>query len=436
MISGFSKYNREERIKFINGLFDNEESVSNLLDTFRLKSENIQNIIEKLSENNITNFHLPYGIAPNFMINGKEYVIPMVIEESSVVAAASNAAKFWYNKGGFHAKVNNILKEGQIHFTWNGSHQKIEQSWPSLKKELIDFITPHIKNMLERGGGIREMELCNKSDQLENYFQIRVKYDTVEAMGANFINSSLEKMASKFREIINHNKEINPGKHDLNIIMAILSNYTPECVVDCHVECDPRELDKIDGKMPYHEFTEKFKLAVDIAHIDPYRAVTHNKGIFNGIDAVVLATGNDFRAIEASGHAYAAKNGHYKSLSSASLQNNKFRLQLSLPLALGTIGGITSVHPLTKFSFQLLNNPTTEKLIHIVAAAGLANHFSAIKSLVTNGIQHGHMKMHLSNMLEQLNTSTTEQTLIREYFRNKTVSFTEVSDYVQKLRKK
>jgi len=217
--------------------------------------------------------------------------------------------------------------------------------------------------------------------------------------------------------------------------MAILSNYTPECLVKSEVECDVSCLIYADEINDPEYFAWKFEKAVRIAQVDTYRATTHNKGIFNGIDAVALATGNDFRAIEACGHAYAARSGKYRSLTDVDITNGKFRYSLTVPLSMGTVGGLTSLHPMAKFSLQLLNNPTAEALMMIAASVGLANNFGTIKSLVTKGIQVGHMKMHLLNILNSINVSEHEKKLAIAHFDNRKVSFHSVNKFISEIRK-
>ena len=193
------------------------------------------------------------------------------------------------------------------------------------------------------------------------------------------------------------------------------------------------KIEDLGGKNP-RQFAEKFYQAVQIAQIEPYRAVTHNKGIMNGVDAVILATGNDFRAIEAGAHAYAAKSGVYKSLSHCSIDDGIFKFWLEIPLAVGTVGGLTALHPIAKLSLELLQSPSARELMQIIAAAGLAQNFAALRALTTKGIQHGHMKMHLQNILNQLNTTPKEKEIITSYFENKTVSHSNVVAKVEEIR--
>jgi hydroxymethylglutaryl-CoA reductase len=216
--------------------------------------------------------------------------------------------------------------------------------------------------------------------------------------------------------------------------MAILSNYTPECLVRASVSCSIEDLGNVCEGIDPHSFADKFYKAIRIAQIDPYRATTHNKGIMNGVDSVVLATANDFRAIESSCHAYAAKDGQYRSLSSCSIKDGQFTFWLDLPLALGTVGGLTKLHPLAKRSLELLGQPSAPELMMIVAATGLAQNFAAVRSLITTGIQQGHMKMHLKNILIHMNTTEKEMEKAVQYFEDKVVSFSAVREFLEGQR--
>jgi hydroxymethylglutaryl-CoA reductase len=216
--------------------------------------------------------------------------------------------------------------------------------------------------------------------------------------------------------------------------MCILSNYTPECLVQVLLECPVSRLVSGHPEITSEAFAGKFKRALSIAEGDVFRAVTHNKGILNGVDAVVIATGNDFRAVESGVHAWAARTGSYRSLSRVELSDGIFRCELTLPLALGTVGGLTSVHPLASLSLQLLKNPSAGKLMQIAACAGLASNFAAVRSLVTSGIQQGHMKMHLTNIMNSLGATTEEKEQLRAAFTERTVSYSEVKQSLDSLR--
>jgi hydroxymethylglutaryl-CoA reductase len=258
------------------------------------------------------------------------------------------------------------------------------------------------------------------------------KFETCEAMGANFINSILEEF-SKILQRELENSELSEADKKVMVIMCILSNYTPECLVRAEVSCPIERLTEGTDLSP-EEFAKKFEQAIHVAKIEPYRATTHNKGIFNGIDAVVIATGNDFRAIEACGHTYAAKDGSYSSLTHVDITDGNFRFWLEVPMALGTIGGLTALHPMVKFAHQLLGKPNAAQLMKIIACVGLAQNFGAVRSLVTTGIQKGHMKMHLLNIINQLGGTAEERKIIKEYFVDKVVSHKAVVDYFCALR--
>ena len=432
---GFSKLNKEQKIDLTTSYFENPAEAARELKSFWHNDPEIQKRLDEFAENTISNFFFPYGIVPNFVINGNMYLVPMVIEESSVIAAASNAAKFWSERGGFHAKVISMTKIGQVHFIWKGDIDKLRAAMPEIKAKLIRE-TDHItENMRERGGGIREIELIDMSDSLDNYYQLKASFETADSMGANFINSCLEEFGLQLKRFLKEDNRFNKAEEDCEIIMAILSNYTPDCLVQTWVECDIDEFEDMDRNMSAQEFVQKFEHAVRIAQTDTYRATTHNKGIMNGIDAVVLATGNDFRAIEACAHTFAARDGKYSSLTDISITNGRFKYVLTVPLSLGTVGGLTSLHPLAKFSLELLNNPEAEQLMMISAAAGLANNFSALKSLTTKGIQVGHMKMHLYNILNHIGVTNEEKEKAVNYFKDKKVSFSNVKNLVTNLRK-
>jgi len=433
-ISGFSKLSKDQKLKIISENLADDTGFLTELNSLNHRNPDTQELLEQFSENTLGNFPLPFGVAPNFLINDEVFTVPMVTEESSVVAAAAASARFWAEKGGFHATVKGTIKTGQIHFRWNGEKEKLTGSMDQLKQHLSDSCLHLTQKMIDRGGGILSIELIDFTDQIEDYYQLRIGFETAESMGANFINSVLEEMASLLKSFFHDPAVPDEKSQPLEIIMAILSNYTPGCLVECYVETEFSSFDNISEGLTGEEFARKFKKAVDIATIDPYRAVTHNKGIFNGIDAVVIATANDFRAIEAAGHAYACRNGKYSSLSKVELNGELFRMSLELPLAVGTVGGLTNLHPLAKWSFEILNKPNAKELMMIIASAGLASNFSAVKSLITKGIQQGHMKMHLANILAALGAGEQEKQKASEYFRDRKVSHHEAEQFLRKLK--
>ena len=428
-IIGFSKLSRVEKINWLNkNILENSSQVKLILDKYLNSNKDIQAIHDSFSENSISNFYLPYSISPNFLINDKIYTIPLVTEESSVVAALSNAAKFWFDKGGFKTEVKSFTKKGQIHLSFNGDINILKEFIEINKKEILKSTDIIAKNMKKRGGGISSIKLIDKTDELKNYFQLSVDFNTSDSMGANFINSCLESMSRIIKEL--SDEYFKKNNYRINIIMSILSNYTPNCIVESYAECDINDLVDIASIEP-KEFAEKMKYAFDIAKIDISRAVTHNKGIMNGIDAILIATGNDFRAVEAGIHAYASSNSKYQSLSECSISGDKFRLSIKIPLSVGTVGGITDLHPLVKLSLQILDNPSSKDLMCIIASVGLAQNFAAVKSLITSGIQEGHMKMHLINLLIKNNASEEQIRKAKKYFLNKEINSSSVNQFLK-----
>lgn len=433
-IAGFSKLTKEEKIKWIAGeYFSQPDEAVNLIKKYWNTDGELQKLHDEFIENTITNFYLPLGIAPNFVINGRDYSIPMATEESSVVAAASKAAKFWAARGGFRATVLGTEKIGQVHFIFKGNKNNLVDFYGKVKPKLFAGTQNITKNMQKRGGGILDIVLKDKTSLIPGYYQLHATFDTKDSMGANFINSCLE----KFSEILTEEATNYPGfseeEKQLQVIMSILSNYVPNCIVRAEVYCPVAKLFD-DTDIDPEEFAQKFITAVAIAEAEPYRAVTHNKGIMNGIDAVVVATGNDFRAVEAGVHAYASRNGTYSSLSHAKIEDGIFTFWIEIPLALGTVGGLTSLHPLVKLCLEMLGKPSAEELMQIVAVAGLAQNFAALRSLTTTGIQKGHMKMHLMNMLNQLDATDEEKIIASNHFEKNTVTHAAVTDYIKALR--
>ncbi len=429
-IEGFSKLSKLEKIEWVTQLhFEKVTKAKRTLNTYNHSNSELQKRHDEFIENSITNYYIPLGIAPNFLINGKEYTIPMAIEESSVVAAACKSAKFWASKGGFKTKILGTQKIGQIHFLFDGKPKLLQSFFEEKKQTLLDSTDLLTANMVKRGGGILDIELRDKTEVIEDYYQLHLTFDTVDSMGANFINSCLEKIANTMQNLGEEYKAFVKKGHSIEVIMSILSNYVPNCIVQVEVRCPINELRDSKG-ISGPQFAKKFIQAVEIAKKEPYRAVTHNKGIMNGVDAVVIATGNDFRAVEAGVHAYAAQGGTYSSLSHAFLEGEEFIFQLKLPLSLGTVGGLTQLHPMVRWSIELLGKPDAKKLMEIAAVAGLAQNFAAIKSLITSGIQRGHMKMHLLNILNQHNATATQKEKAIEFFKTQTVSFNAVTDFL------
>lgn len=434
ILHGFSKKSSAEKLETVAGFFQNKEEVIEYFKSFHHNDAKIQTLLEEFSENTISNFPLPFCIAPNFLINDIIYAVPMVIEESSVVAAASKSAKFWCNHGGFKTEIIGTEKVGQVHFLWNDNLDALKAKFPELKELLFQETSSITENMRKRGGGITDIILKDLSDQEPGLMQLFCTFETIDSMGANFINSCLEQFALTFENWYQNQKEFSGD--GLEIIMCILSNLTPNCMVRCWVETEIKNFDGFVPDTSGEEFVRRFYWGVRVAELDPYRATTHNKGIFNGVDAVVLASGNDFRAVEACGHAYASQTGHYSPLTHIEIKDGVFKFTLNLPIALGVVGGLTTLHPLVKLALELLNHPSATELMSIAAATGLANNFSAVKSLVTSGIQEGHMKMHLFNILKQLEIPERFRPQIVEHFKHNKVSVSEVRKIYDSLKSK
>lgn len=356
---------RNDRIeKLIENVELSDESIDILRNDLNLENDVAENMIE----NQIGTYSLPFAIVPNLNINGKDYVVPMVTEEPSVVAALSNAFKTIKS---FNAEIISEYMIGQIVIIKddNYSDEKLDKFLLKIN-ELSEIAYPSI---YKRGGGVKEYNV----KYFENYTTIFLTIDTKEAMGANIINTILEHISNN---LIN--------EYNFDILYSILSNYATNSLVKASFELSSNIVDE--------NVCKKIVKAVEYANLDVYRAVTNNKGIMNGIDSVVIATGNDFRSVEASISAYASKSGQYKSLTSYSYdEKNKILYgELIIPLAVGTKGGSINMNPKTRLAFDILGNVDKNELRKIISCVGLAQNFSALRALVTKGIQKGHMKLH------------------------------------------
>ncbi|SDB89333.1 hydroxymethylglutaryl-CoA reductase, degradative [Williamwhitmania taraxaci] len=429
IINGFSGLTQDEKLRFVVNLLSSSDEKEQLFNGSLFRDIKMRNNFLDLSENTIGAYHMPYSIAPNLMVDGDVYHVPMVTEESSVVAAAAWSAKFWAERGGFKVDSLSTSKFGHVYFLWKENPLDLTGNWPYLRFLLLERVKTQTTRMEGRGGGIVAVELENLTYSIPNLFRINVEFETVDSMGANFINSCLEEIAQELKLYYAKNFS-DIGESSMEGIMAILSNYADGCMITVSASCSVLQLDGVVKGLSGAELARKIKLAYDIALVDVYRATTHNKGIMNGVDAVLIATGNDFRAVEAGAHAFASATGRYRSLSECSLSNDIFTIKLTMPLALGTVGGVINIHPMAKASLELLGNPTAKDLMKIVAAVGLASNFSAVKSLVTNGIQQGHMKMHLSNILVSLGADPKTKAEAILYFEDKKVSFAAVKEFL------
>ena len=375
-VSGFYKMSVKERIEFVKEFSDltkEDESIfSSSLDI---------ETADRMVENVLGNFELPLGIAVNFIINNKNYTIPMVTEESSVIAAASNAAKIARIKGGFTTECSNPLMIGQLQLLHIDDVADAAQKIMNHKKEILKIANDQDKILVDLGGGAKDLEVRILDSPLGKMIITHLIVDVRDAMGANAVNTMCEAVAPIL-------EGISGGK----IRLKILSNLADKRLVKAKAIFDK---DKMGGEKAVDAFIESYTLA----SIDPYRAATHNKGIMNGIDSVIIATGNDFRAIEAGAHAYAARNGRYTSLTSYYKDDNGDMVgEIELPLAIGIVGGAANIHPKAKLCRKILGISTAQTLAEVVASLGLAQNFAAVFALSTVGIQKGHMSLHAKNI--------------------------------------
>ena len=432
-VSGFSKFDKEGRREWLASTYLPDGGTAGL-DRFDAADTTLQDVLDGFSENTLGNYPLPFGVAPNFLVDGKTYAVPMVIEESSVVAAASSAAKYWLTRGGFTTQVIATEKLGQVHFRWSGRPERRAALLPTLRTRVRAQTAELTQRMEARGGGLRELRWLHLPEVAPDCYQLLVSFGTADSMGANFINTVLEAIGGVLERWALDSEELRADERELEVVMAILSNHTPNCVVTARVSSPIEEMNIPGAGVDAADFCRRFRYAVEIARQDTYRAVTHNKGIMNGVDAVVLATGNDFRATEAAVHAFAARDGRYRSLSRCRIEGERFIFELTLPLSLGTVGGLTKLHPLASTALDMLGRPGAEELMSIAAATGLAQNFAAVRSLVTTGIQRGHMKMHLQNVLSSLEATPEERRGAVEFFRQRTVSHHGVRQYLDQVR--
>ena len=427
-ISGFSKLSAAEKRRVIAEHCLDSADDKKRFEAFHFSDEALQQKFEQFSENTLTNHALPFGVIPNVLVDDKLYHVPAVVEESSVVAAASKAASFWYERGGFKTIAQESTKNGQVYFEWFDDVEWLRNNESTFFDQLAESTAGLTSNMEKRGGGIRRFLLEPMPGISENTVKLTVEVNTADSMGANFINSVLEAIATEIPVFAQKHNRTAP-----EVLMAILSNYTPKNFVTLQVSAPVKQM-TWSKQYPPETFSKRFVQAVNIANTDVSRAVTHNKGIMNGADAVILATGNDFRAAEAAAHAFAARNGSYASLSEAVVEHGDFSMKLTLPVALGTVGGLTKLHPTAALALNMLGNPGADELMKIVAAAGLANNFAAVASLVTTGIQRGHMKLHLDNILSTENASPTQIEAAKVWFADKTVSVSAVREFLANSR--
>ncbi|ARD91725.1 hydroxymethylglutaryl-CoA reductase, degradative [Lactococcus lactis subsp. cremoris] len=406
----FYQMSPQERLNSLNLSEKSQEILSEMaLDT---------TILDNLIENQISEFELPMGIAQNFVINGQSFLIPMVTEEPSVIAAASNGAKI---AGNFVAEIKERLMRGQIVFYDVKNSDKIANEILEKQEKIFEQAELSYPSIVKRGGGLREVSSRIFSSQ--KFLSVDVKVDVKDAMGANIINSILEGIAELFRRWF----------PDEKILFSILSNYATESLVKVTCEIPVERLSK---KADGYEIGQKIMAASQYSKIDPYRASTHNKGIMNGINAVILATGNDTRAISAAIHAYAAKDGAYQGLANWELQEKMLVGELEIPLPVATVGGGVKVLPKAQAAMEILGIRDAKELAKVIAAVGLAQNLAALRALVSEGIQQGHMSLQARSLALSVGAQADEIAILSQQLRKEKVMNQEVAQNLLKnLRK-
>ena len=418
--NGFSKKSYHERLELLRA----QALLSPEKQTSLEQDEQVSlAVADQLSENVVGTFSLPYSIVPELLVNGQDYTVPYVTEEPSVVAAASYASKIIKRAGGFTAQVHERQMIGQVALYQVAEPEQAQEKIASKKAELLELANQAYPSIVKRGGGVRDLhveQIKGETDFLVVYLHI----DTQEAMGANMLNTMLEALKPVL-------EELSQGQS----LMGILSNYATDSLVtaSCRIAFRYLSRQKDHGR----EIAEKIVLASQFAQADPYRAATHNKGIFNGIDAILIATGNDWRAIEAGAHAFASRDGRYQGLSRWSLDMDTEELvgEMTLPMPVATKGGSIGLNPRVALSHELLGNPSAKELAQIIVSIGLAQNFAALKALVSTGIQQGHMKLQAKSLALLAGASESEVApLVERLIADKTFNLETARRYLENLR--
>ena len=418
--NGFSKKSYHERLELLRA----QALLSPEKQTSLEQDEQVSlAVADQLSENVVGTFSLPYSIIPELLVNGQDYTVPYVTEEPSVVAAASYASKIIKRAGGFTAQVHERQMIGQVALYQVADPEQAQEKIASKKAELLELANQAYPSIVKRGGGARDLrveQIKGETDFLVVYLHI----DTQEAMGANMLNTMLEALKPVL-------EELSQGQS----LMGILSNYATDSLVtaSCRIAFRYLNPQKDQGR----EIAEKIALASQFAQADPYRVATHNKGIFNGIDAILIATGNDWRAIEAGGHAFASRDGRYQGLSRWTLDMEREELvgEMTLPMPVATKGGSIGLNPRVALSHELLGNPSAKELAQIIVSIGLAQNFAALKALVSTGIQQGHMKLQAKSLALLAGASESEVVpLVERLISEKTFNLETAQRYLENLR--
>ena len=418
--NGFSKKSYQERLELLKAqaLLSPEKQTS-----LEQDEQMSVTVADQLSENVVGTFSLPYSLVPEVLVNGQEYTVPYVTEEPSVVAAASYASKIIKRAGGFTAQVHQRQMIGQVALYQVVEPEQAQEKIASKKSELLELANQAYSSIVKRGGGARDLhveQIKGETDFLVVYLHV----DTQEAMGANMLNTMLEALKPVL-------EELSQGQS----LMGILSNYATDSLVtaSCRIAFRYLSRQKDQGR----EIAEKIALASQFAQADPYRATTHNKGIFNGIDAILIATGNDWRAIEAGAHAFTSRDGYYQGLSSwrLDLETEELVGEMTLPMPVATKGGSIGLNPRVALSHELLGNPSAKELAQIIVSIGLAQNFAALKALVSTGIQQGHMKLQAKSLALLAGASESEVApLVERLIADKTFNLETAQRYLENLR--
>ena len=418
--NGFSKKSYHERLELLKA----QALLSPERQTSLEQDEQVSlAVADQLSENVVGTFSLPYSIIPELVVNGQDYTVPYVTEEPSVVAAASYASKIIKRSGGFTAQVHQRQMIGQVALYQVAEPEKAQEKIANKKVELLELANQAYPAIVKRGGGARDLhveQIKSETDFLVVYLHV----DTQEAMGANMLNTMLEALKPVL-------EELSQGQS----LMGILSNYATDSLVtaSCRIAFRYLSPQRDQGR----EIAEKIALASQFAQVDPYRAATHNKGIFNGIDAILIATGNDWRAIEAGAHAFASREGHYQGLSQWTLDVEREELvgEMTLPMPVATKGGSIGLNPRVALSHELLGNPSAKELAQIIVSIGLAQNFAALKALVSTGIQQGHMKLQAKSLALLAGASESEVApLVERLIADKTFNLETAQQYLKVWR--
>ena len=418
--NGFSKKSYHERLELLKAQALLSPEIQESLEQDEQMSVTVA---DQLSENVVGTFSLPYSMVPEVLVNGQEYTVPYVTEEPSVVAAASYASKIIKRAGGFTAQVHERRMIGQVALYQVDDPEQAQAKIASKKAELLELANQAYPSIVKRGGGARDLhveQIKGETDFLVVYLHV----DTQEAMGANMLNTMLEALKPVL-------EELSQGQS----LMGILSNYATDSLViaSCRIAFRYLSRQKDQGR----EIAEKMALASQFAQADSYRATTHNKGIFNGIDAILIATGNDWRAIEAGAHAFASRDGHYQGLSSwrLDLETEELVGEMTLPMPVATKGGSIGLNPRVALSHELLGNPSAKELAQIIVSIGLAQNFAALKALVSTGIQQGHMKLQAKSLALLAGASESEVApLVERLIADKTFNLETAQRYLENLR--